>query len=59
MLCVAIATGVSALSELVHDLPTIQNTWICNPYAQILVLGVRFPLRNSEIILQYSHAVIT
>jgi len=53
------ATGVNALSELVVGLPTIQNTWLCNPYAQILVLGVRFPLRNSEIILQYSHAVIT
>jgi len=44
MLCVAMATGINALSELVDGLLTIQNTWLCNPYAQILVLGVRFPL---------------
>ena len=38
MLCMALATGVSALSELVHGLLTIQNTWLNNPYAQIIVL---------------------
>jgi hypothetical protein len=59
MLCVVMATGVNALSELVHGLPTIQNTWLSNPCAQILVLGVRFRLRSSEIILQYIHAAIT